>query len=176
MFFIPIYSPLIFVCVGCPRLALNQCFLLMHASLIFVCTLHLMHTWPPQPVFFNDVYTTYTHICTLYLACECRLSQNQPSISLVTSLSHFYWYSFAKCLSELAQLVPLSYSGGRSTSYSNRLHDFSVTIPNILQVCLCQYVNSFFPNVARHWNTLSDECFPWPMIYMALILELADTF
>ena len=47
----------------------------------------------------------------------------------VTSLSLFYRYYFGKCLSELAQLVPLPYSRGRSTRYSNRLHDFSVTIP-----------------------------------------------
>ena len=44
----------------------------------------------------------------------------------VASLSLFYRYYFGRC--ELAQLVPLSYSRGRSTRYSDRLHDFSVTI------------------------------------------------
>ena len=46
----------------------------------------------------------------------------------VTSLSLFYRYYFGRCSSELAQLVPLPFSRGRSTRYSDRLHDFSVTI------------------------------------------------
>ena len=47
----------------------------------------------------------------------------------VASLSLFYRYYFSRCSSEVAQLVPLPYSQGRSTPYSDRLHDFSVTIP-----------------------------------------------
>ena len=35
----------------------------------------------------------------------------------VTNLSLFYRYYFGKCSSELAQLVPLSFSRGRSTCY-----------------------------------------------------------
>ena len=35
----------------------------------------------------------------------------------VTSLSLFYRYYFGRCCSELAQLVPLPYSRGRSTRY-----------------------------------------------------------
>ena len=47
----------------------------------------------------------------------------------VASLSLFYRYYFGRCSSELAQLVPLPFSRGRSTRYFDRLHDFSVTIP-----------------------------------------------
>ena len=47
----------------------------------------------------------------------------------VASLSLFYRYYFGRCPSELAQLVPLPFSRGRSTHYSDRLHDFSVTFP-----------------------------------------------
>ena len=47
----------------------------------------------------------------------------------VDSFSLFYRYYFGRYSSELAQLVPLLYSGGRSTRYSDRSHDFSVTIP-----------------------------------------------
>ena len=46
----------------------------------------------------------------------------------VGSLSLFYRYFFGRCSSELAQLVPLPFSWGRTTQYSDRLHDFSVTI------------------------------------------------
>ena len=38
---------------------------------------------------------------------------------------------------ELAELVQLPYSRGRSTRYSDRLHDFSVIIPKMLQEYLC---------------------------------------
>ena len=75
----------------------------------------------------------------------------------VTSLSLFYRYYFARCSSELAQLVPLPFSRGRSTRYFDRLHDFSVTIPRCYKDV---YVNSFFRRTARLGNSLPVECFP----------------
>ena len=75
----------------------------------------------------------------------------------VASLSLFYRYYFGRCSSELAELVPLPYSRGRSTRYSDRLHDFSVTIPRCYKDV---YVNSFFPRTAKLWNSLPIECFP----------------
>ena len=71
----------------------------------------------------------------------------------VTSLSLFYRYYFGRCSSELAQLVPLPYSRGRSTRYSDRLHDFSVTIPRCYKDV---YVNSFFPHTAWLWKKAFD--------------------
>ena len=44
----------------------------------------------------------------------------------VASLSLFYRHYFGSCSSEQTQLVPLSFLRGRSTRYSDRLHDFSV--------------------------------------------------
>ena len=75
----------------------------------------------------------------------------------VASLSLSYRYYFGRCSCELAQLVPLPYSHGRSTRYSDRLHDFSVTIPGCYKDV---YVKSFFPRTARLWNSLPIECFP----------------
>ena len=72
----------------------------------------------------------------------------------VVSLSLLYRYYFGRCSSELAQLVPLPYSRGRCTCCSNRLHDFSVTIPRCYKDV---YVNSFFPHTARLWNSLPIE-------------------
>ena len=46
-----------------------------------------------------------------------------------------------RCSSEVAQLVPLPYSRGRSTRYSDRLYDFPATIPRCYKDV---YVNSFF--------------------------------
>ena len=75
----------------------------------------------------------------------------------VASLSLSNRYYFGRCSSELAELVPLSYSRGRFFCYSDRLHDFSVTIPRYYKDV---YVNSFFPCTARFWNSLPIECFP----------------
>ena len=50
------------------------------------------------------------------------------------------------------------------TRYSDRSHDFSVTIPRCYKDL---YVNSFFPRTARLWDSLSIECFP-------LIYDRAD--
>ena len=75
----------------------------------------------------------------------------------VASVSLFYRYYFGRCSSELAQLVPLHFSRGRPTRYSDRLHDFSV---NISRCYKDVYVNNFFPHTARLWNSLPMECFP----------------
>ena len=64
----------------------------------------------------------------------------------MASLSLFYRYYFGRCSSELAQLVPLPFSRGRSTRYADKLHDFFVTIPRCYKDV---YVHSFFPVTAR---------------------------
>ena len=75
----------------------------------------------------------------------------------VARLSFLYKCYFGRCFSELAQLVPLPFFRGSSTRYSDRLHDFSVTI---LRCYKDVYVNSFFPCTARLWDSLPIECFP----------------
>ena len=65
---------------------------------------------------------------------------------IVASWSLFYRYYFGRCPSEMAQMVPLLFSRGTTTHYSDRLHDFSVTIPRCYEDV---YVNSFFPRTAR---------------------------
>ena len=85
------------------------------------------------------------------------IDKKPPLCRNMASLSLFYRYYIGRCSSELAQLVPLSFSRGRSTRYSDRLHDFSVTI---LRCYKDIYVNSFFPRTARLWNSLPIGCFP----------------
>ena len=75
----------------------------------------------------------------------------------VASLSLFCSYYFGRRSAELVELVPFPYSRGKATRCSNRLHDFSVTIPRSYKDV---YVNSFFPPTARFWNSLPIECFP----------------
>ena len=87
----------------------------------------------------------------------CGFSWTLGSLSKCGQLKSFYRYYFGRCFSELVQLVPLPFSRGRSTRYSDRLHYFSVTIPRCYKDV---YVSSFFPGVARLWNYLHLGCFP----------------
>ena len=75
----------------------------------------------------------------------------------VASLNLFYRYYFGRCFSELAQMVPLPFSQGRSTHYFDRLHDFWVAISRHYKDV---FVNSFFTHTSRLWNSLPIECFP----------------
>ena len=75
----------------------------------------------------------------------------------VASLGLFYRYYFGRCSSEMAQLIPLRYSQGRSTPCPDRSHDFSVTIHGCYEDV---YVKSFFLSTAEFWNSLPIECFP----------------
>ena len=77
-----------------------------------------------------------------------------------------------RCLSELAELVLLSYSSGRFTHYFDRLH-FSVTVPWCYEDV---NVNSFFPCTARPWNFLPAECFPLSYHLNSLSLESITPF
>ena len=71
--------------------------------------------------------------------------------------SCFYRFYFGGCLSELAELVPLTFSWGRPTCYSGRLDHFSITMPRCYKVI---YITSFLFCTATLWNTLPLECFP----------------
>ena len=106
------------------------------------------------------------------LAASCEPLAHRRNVA---SLSLFSKYYYGRCSSELAELVPLPYSRGRSTRYSNRLHDFSVTIPRCYKNV---YLNNFFPRTARLWNSLSIECFPLTYDFSDFksSLELTDIF
>ena len=132
--------------------------LYLYKSTIRPCMEYCCHVWAGAPS------------CCLQLLdkLQKRISRTAgPSLAAsleplahrrnVASLSLFYRYYFGICSYELAELVPLPYSRGRSTRYSDRLHDFSVTIPRCNKDV---YVNSFFSRTARLWNSLPMECFP----------------
>ena len=132
--------------------------LYLYKSTIRPCMEYCCHVWAGAP-------SCYLELLDKLQKRICRTVGPSLAASLeplahrrnVASLSLFYRYYFGRCSSELAQLVPLPYSRGRSTRYSDRLHDFSVTIPRCYKDV---YVNSFFPRTARLWNSLPIECFP----------------
>ena len=74
----------------------------------------------------------------------------------VVSLSLFYRYYFGRCSSELAQLVPLPFSWGRSTRYSDRLHDFLSPFLDVTRMSMSTV--SFLAQL--DWNSVPIEWFP----------------
>ena len=95
-----------------------------------------------------DMQDCWSFMCCLSLTLGLSLACSQ--------LTFFYSYYFGRCSFELAQQVSLPYSRGRPTRHSERLHDFSVTIPRCYKDA---YVSSFFLRTARLWNSLLTECF-----------------
>ena len=132
--------------------------LYLYKSTIWPCMEYCCHVWAGAPSCYLELLDKLQKwICRtvgLSLAASLEPLAHRRNVG---SLSLFYRYYFGRCSSELAQLVPLPYSRGRSTRYSDRLHDFSVTIPRCYKDV---YVNSFFPRTARLWNSLPIECFP----------------
>ena len=98
-------------------------------STIRPCMEYCCHVWAGDP-------SGYLELLEELQKRICRTSGPSLAASLeflahrrnVASLSLFYRYYFSRCSSELAQLVPLSFSRGRSTRYFDRLHGFSVII------------------------------------------------
>ena len=74
----------------------------------------------------------------------------------VASLSLSYRYYFGRFSSELAQVVPLPHSRGKSNRYSDSLHDFSAITSRCYKDV---YDNNFFTRTAKLWNSLPIESF-----------------
>ena len=132
--------------------------LYLYKSTIRPCMEYCCHVWAGAPSCYLELLDKLQkRICRIVgpsLAASLELLAHRQ---YVASLSFFYRYYFGRCSSELAQMVPLPFSRGRSAHYSDRLHEFSVTIPRCYKDL---YVNSFFPRTARPWNSLSIYYFP----------------
>ena len=110
----------------------------------------LVATWNCQTNYKNK----YAGLLVLHLLLLLNPLAHRRNVA---RFSLFYRYYFGRCSSELSKLVPFPFSQGRSTPYSDRLRDFAVTIPQMLQVC---HVNSFFSRTARLRYSLPIDCFP----------------
>ena len=139
--------------------------LYLYKSTIWLCMEYCCHVWAgATSCYLKLLDKLQKRICRTVgpsvAACLERLAHHRN----VASFGLFYRYYFGTCSSELVRMVSLPVSRRSSTRYSDRLHDFSVTIPRCYKDV---YVNSFFPRTARFWNSLSIECFSWPMILVA---------
>ena len=130
----------------------------LYKSTIGPCMEYCCHVWAGGPSCYLELLEKLQkRICRAVGPSLAACLEPLAHLRNVASLSLFYSYYSGRCLSELAELVPLPYSRGRSTRYSDRLHDFSVINPRCYKDV---YVNSFFPRTARLWNSLPIECFP----------------
>ena len=110
------------------------------------------HVWAGDPSYYLELLDKLQkRICRTVDPSLAASLEPLAHCRNVASLSLFCRYYFGRCSSELAQLVALPFSRGRSTRYSDRLHDFSVNIPRCDKDV---YVNSFFTRTARLWNFL----------------------
>ena len=132
--------------------------LYLYKSAIQPCMEYCCHVWAGAPSCYLELLDKLQkQICRTVGPSFAASLEPLDHHRYVASLSLFYRYYFGRCSSELAQLIPRPYSRGRTTRYSDRLHDFSVTIPRCYKDF---YVNSFFPCTVRLWNSLPIECFP----------------
>ena len=105
--------------------------LYLYKSTICPCMEYCCHVWAGAPSCCLELLDCYENEYTGLLVLEPLNPSFEPLAHRrnVASLNLFYRYYFCRCSSELAQLFPLPFSCGRSTRYSDRLDDFSVTIP-----------------------------------------------
>ena len=132
----------------------------MTKSTIGPCIEYCCHVWAGAPsCYLGLLDKLQKRICRTVgpsLAASLEPLAHRQNVAI---LSLFYRYYFGRCSSELAELVPLPYFRGRSTRYSDRLHDFFCHHSLMLHRYLCQQF-LFLTQLARLWNSLPIECSP----------------
>ena len=120
---------------------------LCQSTILWPCMEYSCHVWAGTPSCYLELFDKLQkRTCQTVgpsLAASLKPLAHRRNVA---SLSLLYRYYFGRCSSELAPLVPLPYSRGRSTRYSDRLHDYSVTIPRCYKSV---YVCSFFPHTGK---------------------------
>ena len=129
--------------------------LYLYKSAIRPCIEYCFHVWAGAPSCYLELLDKLQkRICWTVGTSLATSLEPFAHHRNVASFSLFYRYYFDRCSLELAQLVPLLYSLGRFTRYSERSHGFSVAIPRCYKDV---YVNSSFLRTARLRNFLSIE-------------------
>ena len=101
----------------------------LYKSTIRPCMEYCCHIWAGDPSCYLELLDKLQKgICRSVGPSLAACLESLPHRQNVTSLSLLYGYYFGGCSSELTQLVPLPYSRGRTTRYSDRLHDLFVFI------------------------------------------------
>ena len=136
--------------------------LYLYKSTTYPCMKYCGHVWAGSPGCYVDLLDKLQKlICRIVDPSLATFLEPMAHRWSVASLNLFFrWTGLT------GSTLPFSWV--RSTHYSDRLHDFSVTIPRCYKDV---YVNSFFLCTARLWNSLPIEWFPF--IYD---IELTDAY
>ena len=130
----------------------------LYKSTMQPCMEYCCHVWAGAPsCYLKLLHKLQKWICRTFGLSFAASLEPLAHCRNVASLSLFCRYYFGKCVSELAELVPLPYTWGRSACCTDRLHGFPVTIAKCYKD-LC--VKRFFRCTARLWNCLPIEWFP----------------
>ena len=90
--------------------------LYLYKSTICPCMEYCCHIWPGGPSCYLELLDKLQkRICRTVGSSLATSFEPLAHRQNVASLSLFYWYYFGRCSSELAQLVPIPFSQGRST-------------------------------------------------------------
>ena len=105
--------------------------LYLYKCTIRPCTEYCCHIWTGTPsCFLNKLDKLQKDVQGCWSLESLTYRWN------VASLDLFFRYHFGRFPPNMTELIPLPYSLGRSTRYSNRLHEFSVVI-TILHKGVC---------------------------------------
>ena len=111
--------------------------LYLYKSAIHLCMEYCCHVWAGAPSYYlkllDKLQKRIRRTVGPSLAASLEPLAHRENLA---SLSLLYRDYFGRYSSELAQLVPFSH--GRSTRYSDRLHNISVTIPRCYKDVYCQ--------------------------------------
>ena len=95
--------------------------LYLYKFTICSCMEYCCHVWAGAPSCYLDLLDKLQkRICRIVGPLLAASLEPLAHLRNVASLSLFYTYYFGRCSSELAQLVPLPFSRGRSTRYFDR--------------------------------------------------------
>ena len=122
------------------------------------CMEYYCHVWAGAPSGYLELLDKLQKwICRTVGPSPAASPELLPHCQNVTSLSLFYRYYFVDVHPNWLNWFHFLILEEGSTCYSDRLRDFSVTIPECYKDV---YVNSFFPCTTRLWNYLPIECLP----------------
>ena len=116
--------------------------LYLYKSTIHPCMEYCCHVWAGSPSCYLELLDKLQKQIGRTVG-PSRTASLEPFAHRqnVASLSLFYSYYFGICSSELAQLVPLPFSRGRSARYSDRLRVFFIFMRQIRVHQMLQLVN-----------------------------------
>ena len=103
--------------IGSVRFLSPKIVLYLYKSSIRPCMEHCCHVWAGAPIFYSELLEKpQKRIFRAVGPSRASSLKNVAHRQNVVSLSLFCRYYVGRCLSELAELVPLSYFKGRSYS------------------------------------------------------------